>query len=376
MSPNKILHVITGTEVGGAEITLLKVCQGLGDFEHVVISLTGIGKLDAEFARNGIKVISMDLRNWLQVTMTPWKFLRVLREEEPFLVQGWMYHGDLIASLTALLRPQLPIIWNLRHSELSRFDRLPTRIIRRVLAAMSGFVPTKIVANALEVVSVHKRLGYNASKFEVIHNGYDVERLVPSQAVRRVVRRALGLKDGEAAIGFVGKDSAGKGLYDLISAFSGVLEGFPSARLVLVGKNLSVANISLDEYLTEKGIRSSVIMIGETHDPLRIYQALDLLVSPSHSEGFPNVVAEAAAAGLLVVATDVGGSRNIISMPSFLVPPRNPVALQEKIISSLKLSKSSKAIVRRHNSAVIRTHYPETAMIQAYRRLYGNFLSD
>ena len=378
MSTNRrrVLHIITGLEAGGAELSLLKLCQGLKEFEHIVVSLAGQGGLEPKVIDSGARVINFDLRSLSGILGFPWRLRRVLRDEEPTLVQGWMYHGDAAASVARFWCPSIPVVWNVRHSTLSQSDPFLTRVIRKGLAHLSSWVPRAIVANGISVMNTHAAVGYDSTKFVHIPNGYDQNRLVPSEDVRRVVRSGLGLQDGDIAVGLVGKFVKGKGIYDIINAFPRVVESYPSARLVLVGRDLGPSNHELEHMLLVRGIRDSTLLLGHLQEPLRIYRALDLLVSASKSEGFPNSVAEAATSGLLVLATDVGDTRQIIADPHFLVASGDPETLSARIVSALGLSHSRKQEAIRANASWMRRKYSETKMLARYQDLYLSLIKE
>ncbi len=142
----------------------------------------------------------------------------------------------------------------------------------------------------------------DARRISVIYNGIDV---APIDAA---MPTALGLPDDAIAIGYVGSFEPRKGLRDLARAWPRIAEAVPAAHLVLVGTGSEEP--ALRALLTEA---PRVHWLGYRTDTAAIYKTLDLLVLPSYVEGAPNVVLEAMAASVPVVATAVSGTPELVA---------------------------------------------------------------
>jgi glycosyltransferase involved in cell wall biosynthesis len=92
---------------------------------------------------------------------------------------------------------------------------------------------------------------------------------------------------------------------------------------------MAADNEQLTELLARSGVSDAIELLGATNDPLAFHRSLDVLVSPSRTEGFPNVVAEAMAVGTAVIATDVGGTSEVLGGAGLLVPSEDPRALSD-----------------------------------------------
>jgi len=97
----KILHIITGLSIGGAEMMLYKLLSmtDRSQFNPVVISLTNNGILGQNIKFLDIPVYTMDMTAGFQNLFKVWCFIKLIRKINPKLIQGWMYHGDLAALL-------------------------------------------------------------------------------------------------------------------------------------------------------------------------------------------------------------------------------------------------------------------------------------
>jgi len=166
-------------------------------------------------------------------------------------------------------------------------------------------------------------------------NGVNVKRFSPG---RSDVRRELGLPTDAPIVGYVGRLTRDKGIPDLVEAFDAILETEPGAHLLLVGW-VDAAEDRLPPYI-QRRIQSHprIHCTGFVEDTAPYYRAMDVMVLPSLREGFPNVVLEAAASGIPVIATDVTGARDSIvpGETGLLIPPESPKAITETVLKLLR----------------------------------------
>ncbi len=148
-------------------------------------------------------------------------------------------------------------------------------------------------------------LGIAGSRLVVVPNG-----LAPLPvADRSGARRILGLRDGDVCVGFVGRLSAQKGVGRLVEAFARIRPTATAARLVIIGDGPERCRLATQA--VEFGVTDCVTFVGEGDGPA-LMAGFDLFVLPSRYEAFPYVLLEAAARGLPIVATDVGGVRGVV----------------------------------------------------------------
>jgi hypothetical protein len=165
--------------------------------------------------------------------------------------------------------------------------------------------------------------------------GVDLLRFSPGPSS---IRRQLGIPRDALVIGFVGRLTADKGLPELLEAFTAILGQEPSAYLLLAGW-FDAAEDGLDV-----GMRARIeghpriVCTGFVADTAPYYRSMDVMVLPSWREGFPNVVLEAAASGVPVVATYCTGSRDAVisEVTGLLVPPGYPDAICEAVLGLLR----------------------------------------
>lgn len=157
----------------------------------------------------------------------------------------------------------------------------------------------------------------------VIRNGTDLGRMADAMPA------SLGLPPGALAIGFIGRLHTEKGLLDLADAWPTIAARAPEAHLLMIGTG---THADMIKQAFDQAPR--VHWLGFRSDTPSLYRALDLLVLPTHYEGFPNVIVEAMSAGVPVVSTNVPGPAEAVEhgRTGLLVPVRDHDALARAVI--------------------------------------------
>lgn len=218
-----------------------------------------------------------------------------------------------------------------------------------------------------------RELGIEEARMWDIPNGVDIEHFQPaSPAARRAMKKAVGFADGWTAL-YTGRLAHEKGLDVLIEAWPRVVHQRPDAQLIVVGGGPELERLC--DRAEALRIENSVRFVGESSDVAPLLQAADAFVLPSRTEGCPVSLLEAMACGLPVVATRVGGMRQVMEdgVTGSFVPPEDPIALADKLleVSHSPLAAAFGQRARRHMS----THYSLNAVADRYIEMYENLLS-
>jgi len=332
----KVLHVITDLKDGGAEAVLFRLISNDVKNEHSVICLGDGGKYVQLLKASNINVDVTDLKSGFKGI---WLFLCLINKVKAFnpnVIQGWMYHGSLAASILSLLTGCKNVVWGIHHTNLvPGADRLLTRIISATLSLISRYLPrlvTKIVCCGEEAKNVHREYGYDSSKLEVIYNGYDLNEFRPIPELRSSYREQIGVPDQYFVIGSIGRYVTQKDHPNLIKALALFKKRHKEFHLLLVGKGCDKENIKLRSLINQSGLTEHVSLMGTRTDIVGIMNAMDLHVTSSaFGEAFPNVICEAMACKSVCVSTDVGDVKEIIGVTGLVVPPSNCVQLCDAI---------------------------------------------
>lgn len=370
----KIVHVISGLGTGGAETMLWKLVTSLdpGRWASEVVSLTGIGPVGVRLQQAGIPVRVLEMRPGVPDPRALLRLGRLLRRSAPDLVQTWMYHADLLGGLAARLAGSPPVIWGVRHSNLDpALNKSGTLWVARGCARLSRRLPRRILCCSEQARRVHVALGYDPSRMLVIPNGFDLQVYRPDREARLSVRRELGLRESVPLIGLVARFDPQKDHRNFIAAAGRLQAQMPQVHFLLCGRGVDGDNRSLGQWIGERQLADRMHLLGPRSDIPRITAALDIAVSSSAGEGFPNVLGEAMACGVPCVATDVGDSALLIGDTGRIVPPSDAAALARAWRQMLELDPGQRRSLGRSARQRVEQHFSLPVIVGRYQRLYS-----
>jgi glycosyltransferase involved in cell wall biosynthesis len=370
----RIAHVITGLEVGGAEVMLHKLLGAMDRkvFEPLVIALVTPGPMAERIRALGIEVKTLGMRRGLPEPRALARLVGLLRHFCPDLVQTWMYHADLLGTLAAPLAHRPIVVWNIRQSDLDpRLTRRGTRIVARIDALLSHFGPDHIICCSHRAREIHRALGYQDRILSVIPNGFDLDRFRPDPEARAAVRADLGISGSAPLVGLVARFDPQKDLPTFIRAAALTRASCPDCRFLLCGRGMDAASPGLWGWITDAGLADAVSLVGPRDDTPRVLTALDVLVSSSaYGEGFPNVIGEAMACGVPCAVTDVGDSGLIVGDTGLTVPPRDSRSLAAAIQQLLDEGADQRARRGQAARTIIASQYSLPSISARYADLY------
>ncbi len=370
-----ILHILPGLNTGGTEMVLYRLLKGMDreTFPSLVVSMKEKGEVGAMISDIGVPVFSMGPRRKLSWIPGIRKVAHIVREHKPAIIQGWLYHGNVIAALAyRMTGKHTALMWNIRQA---LYDPgYETKEVRRLIRLGARFSsgPDVIIYNSEAGMRHHGEFGYDGNRSIVIPNGFDTELFEPSPELRSKMRSELNVNENTTAIGLLARYSPVKDLDNFIEAAKLVLKDQREVLFICAGPGLERENSELMSKISEAGLDENIVLLGDRKDIQNILPGLDIVVLSSKSEGFPNVIGEAMACQIPCVATDVGDTAELIGNTGMVVEPSNPYALAEGISDYVALG----VILRKRRGEMAREriveNYPMEKMIRQYEIVYRN----
>jgi glycosyltransferase involved in cell wall biosynthesis len=336
-------HILIGVTSSQTCIVLpgrLSALRAAG-FQVSVLSAPG-ERLDRMAEIDGVATLPLPMHRGISPvadSIALMRMIRLVRRVKPDIVEFSTPKAGLLGSVAAFICRVPARIYFLRGLKLETAHGLKRALLtwaERLSASCAHVVLCN--SRSLREQALTHRVAPRSKMIllgEGSSNGVDVTRFAPGPSQ---VRSQFGIPGDAPVIGFAGRLTMDKGLPELLEAFTGILRRIPNAYLLLVGW------FDAAEDAVECGLRARVeshpriVLTGYVSDTAPFYRAMDFLILPSWREGFPNVVLEAAASGLPVIATLSTGCCDAVipEVTGLLVPPGCPEAICEAAVSMIR----------------------------------------
>ena len=355
------MHVITDLDVGGAEHMMSSYLMSRRDRKpkSIVVSLLPGGFFADHLQSAGIRVINLNMRRNTPSVGSVFRLAKLIAREKPDVVQGWMYHADLLTSLALLISGRIRrtrFYWGVRCSDMDTSKYGFALRLAIWACTWLSWLPDAIIANSFAGRRVHRELGYRARRFSVIPNGVETNRFKPDKKARHKIRAELGIADDIFIIAMIARVDPMKDHATFLDA----LEKLPGVVAILAGKGT--------EQLMN---RSNIHCLGLRNNVEEIYAACDVIVlSSSFGEGFPNVLVEGMACGLAPVATDVGDCAKIMGGIGKIVPPGDSDAIAGAVREILAGGKDALEVLGQSSRQRIVERFSLSRATEVFDKLY------
>ena len=368
----KVMHVISGLHVGGAEMMLYRLLSNSSlQKNSIVISLSTGGELTEKIRQLEVEVVELPRGS---IVSTLKQLVEQVQSYKPNVLQSWLYRADLLTAWAAW-RTRIPLIWNVRQTEVSKIDQ-QTHIwwAQRIAALISKWVPKKIIYCAQAAQAAHEQIGFMQSKGLVVSNGIDTQQFSFDESLRRSQRRDWSVLNDEILIGMVGRYDPLKNHARFLRVLRDVINQCPKQTVkgVLVGRGINTENNALMELIQRYSLAEKIVLIEEVDNILPVYCALDIHLLTSDNEGWPNVLAEAMSIGLPCVATAVGDVGVILNDANASVDKNNETQFTEKVIEFVQLPKRERWKIGKLNREKIQQNSSLQSSVERYDDLYLN----
>jgi glycosyltransferase involved in cell wall biosynthesis len=327
----RVAFLVDGFNLGGTELNAVRTAEGIdrARYDLVVLGMSRRGPLGDRYVRAGYPIIDFSFRGLRHPDVVPMtaRLAFWLRTHRIDVLHCHDKYSNMFGALCGRLAGVPNVITSRRfhvygERRLEIGNKMAYRICDRVLANSDG------------VKRILESEGIVGSKITVVPNFLDDAAFAPAAPdARERFLNELGVPGDALVVGCVARLDPVKDHETLMRAFAGLVAQVPHAVLVLVGDGPRRA--ALEAFAAEIGIAHAVRFAGHRDNGTNLHQAFDISTLASVSEGFPNAVLEALAAGVPVVATDVGAVRDVIEsgVTGYVVPARDVGAFAAALIA-------------------------------------------
>lgn len=330
----RVLFVITGLGVGGAEVVVTNLADELTKSGHQVCIAYLTGDVYVRPKNDSISLVSLRLNSLVSFPRALFKLRQLVAQFKPDVVHSHMFHSNILARLVRLTI-RLPRLICTAHSN-NEGGKL-----RMFLYRVTNFLADIFTNVSCGAVSSFEKSGaVTKGGMIAVLNGIDSTKFYPDPIRRTLYRDELDL-GSDKVIMAVGRLYEPKDYPNLIDAFAEIFNNEKNIKLLIVGEG--PLRSVLQQQVNELELSEKVIFLGLRYDVPDLLRAADIFVLSSAWEGFALVVGEAMATGLTVVATDCGGVAEVLGDTGYLVPAKNSTELSIALNKAILLSSEEAA---------------------------------
>lgn len=365
----KIVYLMTDLAMGGAEIQVLRMCKYMNLNKHNIVLITMIKPesqlLENEMNNNGVKIYSLDMNKGKASFSAYRKFIDIVKKEKPDVIHSHMVHANFLLRVASpFLHKSIKI--NTVHGEEEFLGK------RKLIYQMSDFLIdyTVCCGKILYEQALNNKI-VNKRKLKYVCNGINLEEYQFNEQIRKDIRRKYNIGNRFVWI-TVGRLSEVKNQSFLLSEFKKVLEEGLDSCLMIVG------NGELKDNLIDKAkklhIEENVLFLGKRQDVSSWLSAADAFVLSSIHEGLPLSLQEAAAVGLPIVSTDVGGCNEIVKSDynGYLCESNKENSLSVAMIKLQKLDKPNRMLMGINSQNIVKENFDINSIMEKWLDLYNN----
>lgn len=402
--PINILYVIATLNVGGAEVQLKNLFKYLNkkEFHPLLCVLVESGPLEKEIKELNIPIIILKKKSKFNFTIV-FDLVKIIKENKIDIIHSTLFTSNFWGRIAGMLAGIKTV-----SSERSAYKKPDLIIYDRFLS----YFTDKIICNSEAVkkyqVDIEK---INPKKLEIIYNGVDLEKfdenLSRAKQERLNYRRQLGIQDDEFIIGNVCRITPEKDLLTWLKTAKLIIDTLNAAdisqktaetsaqfreisarfrtlprniKFIIVGDAVSAIGEEtgykkqIADLINELGIKNNVVMTGFSDDVTKELAIMDLFYQSSVIEGFPNAVLEAMTAGLPVVATPAGGTREVLTdKGNGIIIDSNPENTANKILELINNPEKSK-IMGQNARITIKNNFSGEKLARNTEKLYNQLI--
>lgn len=372
-----ICHIITKPELGGAQLTTLNLVSELSKQARYEISFissdSGLLVLDFIKIPNVKKFLLSSLKrniDPIRDILNLYKMYRILKTQKCELVHTHSSKAGILGRLAARIARTRVVVHTIHGWSFNEYQNILVKRFFIILERIAALWSTKIICvSERDIATGLKYRIANKDKFALIRYGILIEEFQNSNVDIYRKRTEFGITNQGPIVAMISCLKPQKSPLDYIRAISIVQKDIPKANFLIIGDGILRPKVL--KLANTLGLDSSLLFKGWRRDIPEIMSVIDVLVLSSLWEGFPVVFLEAMASGKPVIATDVGGAKEVIrdGIDGFLVPPKDYKSLAEKIKTILTEDGLCKKMGQNFKSRLDSSYHLQN-MVREVERLY------
>lgn len=300
----------------------------------------GGGSLEHELSESGIPVFDLAKKGFWNFPAFAFRAASGLRRQRPDVVYSFLGEANILATLLKGALKPARLVWGIRSAveDFYAYGWINGKFaeLESLLSAQADM----IIANSEAGRRAVLKRGFRPKRLVTVPNGLDAERFTIDPEARLRLRMEWEIAPHEVLVGRIGRIDPIKDFETFLKAAERACLQNPVMRFVCVGSGNLDYVAKLKRAAQELNLEGKILWMGECKSMNDVYNALDLVLSSSVSEGFPNVLLEGMACGVPCVSTEVGDAAEILGPHGLLVPARNPEQLAD---ACLKLAQQAPA---------------------------------
>ncbi len=365
----RIAYMLTSLGKGGAERQVVALAERMATRGHQVVLIVLKPRETHEWPTS-LDVIRLDMRK------SPAGFCsglasahRFLRSFHPDLIHSHTFPANMAARMLHVLGCAPVVISTIHNVYEGGWQRTLAYKITDRFSLHTTAVSEAVASRFIQIGAAPQ------SKCTVITNGIDLAEFTPAPNRRAALRTQLNAADSFVWLA-AGRVVAAKDYPNLLRAFAHVNAASPLAKLWIAGETKPGEQERMHDLANRLGISESLHWLGLRNDMPALLDAADAFVLGSAWEGMPLVVGEAMAMQKPVVATDVGGVRELIGDAGVLVPPKDSAALADAMLRIMQMPDGHRQAMGQAGRERIRQHFDVNTKAEEWEALYSRLLRD
>ncbi len=318
----KILYILTGLGMGGAETQVVALADKMIELGHDVSLLSLYGESVVTPKSNNVEVFELNMvKNPFSIIRSYLKAMKIIKSLNVDVVHSHMVHANFFSRMLRISTKMNKLICTAHSSNEGGLNRqILYRLTNRICDVFTNVSESAV--KAFEDNWIVKK-----KSMICVYNGIDTDRFQYLPSLRNKIRLELKIEDSVRIFIAVGSFNEAKDYPNLLCAFQKILYQTDDIHLIIIGDG--PLRCDLEALISTYGISENITMLGVRKDVSELMSAADFFVLSSAWEGFGLVVAEAMSCQLPVIATDSGGVKEVVGDYGLLCPPKNSEALAE-----------------------------------------------